>query len=101
MNVLQFLKDTGDCIAKTVVGTCELIGQSCSSLWQASCCGEPDLDEAQVDEVIKRMDAYKRYVTGVEAENRKLREQVEYLGKMHHENQTPDETRESQEKEEN
>ena len=101
MNPLQFLKDTGDCIAKTVVGTCELIGQSCSSLWQASCSGEPDLDEAKMDEVIRRIDAYKRYVNGVEEENRNLREQVEYLGKMHHENRSPEEPRESQEKEGN
>jgi isopentenyldiphosphate isomerase len=101
VNPLQFLKDTGDCIAKTVVGTCELIGQSCSSLWQASCCGEPDLDEAKMDEVIRRIDAHKLYVKGLEQENLILKRQIDYMGKIHHENRSPEEPRESEEKEGN
>ena len=101
MNPVKFLRDVGSCVGDTIIGTCDLIGKSCSSLWQASCCGEPDLDEGMMDEVIRRIDAYKLYVKGLEEENSMLKQQIDYMGKMHHENQSPEENRESNEREGN
>ena len=101
MNPVKFLRDVGSCVGDTIIGTCDLIVKSCSSLWQASCCGEPDLDEGMMDEVIRRIDAYKLYVKGLEEENSMLKQQIDYMGKMHHENQSPEENRESNEREEN